>query len=510
MSSIEDEVDVEARKRLTSRQGINLGRYYFHKSGEIGNELVYGDERHALVFGPTGAGKTTRLLIVNLLSDCLNDRSVIVIDPKGELAAVCAKYRHELGHDVRILDPFGKLREAVGESPDHRYLVEHGLIDSVGFDPLATLHVGTKQNPNPDFYDDAAAIGEALIKIEGDNPHWPESAQGLITGLVMWELARPKKEGEIATLENVRRMLTEADRWGPLFDDDGQPVTDEGGKQIEGQTHGLAATARKMVKSGGYAIASLAGRFSQMTEELASVQSTADTQTRWLLSERIVQDLRRRPGIDFRVLKQKLTTVFVILPAERFRTHSVWLRLVIVSALRSLYRRGGVRTMLLIDEMASLGHLGPLEDAFGLVRGYRLQIVGYLQDMAQLKALYKERWESFIANAGIIQSFAPNDLTTAEWLSKRAGQTTVLAKGLSDTTSRNPSGQSTGTGESWQQIARPRWFPHELIGFERGTGIMFVAGMANGVRFAAPPYYNINLCKARELPNPYYEKEEAE
>jgi type IV secretion system protein VirD4 len=176
---------------------------------------------------------------------------------------------------------------------------------------------------------------------------------------------------------------------------------------------------------------------------------------------------------------------------------------VIVSALRALYRRGGLRTLLLIDEMAALGHLAPLEDAFGLVRAYRVQIVGYLQDMAQLKALYKERWESFIANAGVIQSFAPNDLTTAEWLSKRSGQTTVIAKGLSDTTNLGPSGASSGMGESWQQIGRARWLPHEVIGFGRGTGLIFLAGLAPGVRFAAPAYHRIELYEGRGLPNPY-------
>ena len=68
------------------------------------------------------------------------------------------------------------------------------------------------------------------------------------------------------------------------------------------------------------------------------------------------------------------------------RTHSVWLRLVIVSALRALYRPGGLRTLFLIDEMPALGHLAPLEDAFGLVRGYKVQIAGICQDLAQLKA----------------------------------------------------------------------------------------------------------------------------
>ena len=113
----------------------------------------------------------------------------------------------------------------------------------------------------------------------------------------------------------------------------------------------------------------------------------------------------------------------------------MWLRLVVVSALRALYRPGGLRTLLLIDEMPALGHLAPLEDAFGLVRGYKVQIAGICQDLAQLKALYKERWESFLANAGVVQGFTPNDLTTADWMSRRAGQTTLLAPSSSESRS---------------------------------------------------------------------------
>jgi type IV secretory pathway TraG/TraD family ATPase VirD4 len=48
------------------------------------------NERHAVVFGPNGSGKGVRFLMVNLLGDYLNGRSVVVIDPKGELAAVTA------------------------------------------------------------------------------------------------------------------------------------------------------------------------------------------------------------------------------------------------------------------------------------------------------------------------------------------------------------------------------------------------------------------------------------
>ena len=145
--------------------------------------------------------------------------------------------------------------------------------------------------------------------------------------------------------------------------------------------------------------------------------------------------------------------------------------------------------------MPALGHLAPLEDAFGLVRGYKVQIAGICQDLAQLKALYKERWESFLANAGVVQGFTPNDLTTADWMSRRAGQTTLLAPSVE----RKPPGGQGQRSETtgWNQIGRPLYLPQELMGFAEGTGLLFLAGMANGVRFFAPPYWKIEQAAKR-------------
>jgi type IV secretion system protein VirD4 len=483
-----------------ARRGLHLGYFYDDKTQRASGRRIYEGERHAIVLGPTGTGKTTRLLMANLLSDCLNDHSVIVIDPKGELAAVTAKYRHELRdskgvrHQVKILDPFGKLHEAVKDSEEHRYLIDNGLTESTGFNPMASLDAGSKASPNPDFYDDAAAIGEALIKIEGTQPHWSESAKGLVVGLVMWEKITKKHD---ANLENIREVLTEPDRYEEFVGPDGKPDA-----RLIG---GLRFTAMEMVKNGGYEVASLAARFAsqRQTNELASIRSTADTQTAWILSRRMRADLKKSPGIDFAALKQQPTTVYVILPAERMRTHSVWLRLVIVSALRSLYQPGGRRTVFLIDEMAALGHLGPLEDAFGLVRGYRVQIVGFLQDLVQLKALYPERWESFLANCGVIQGLTPNDLTTADWMSKRSGQATALVDSISAGTSTSPGGPSMSENLSTQQIGRPRFSAYEILGLGEGMGLYWIAGMSETVRFFAPYYSQIGECDGRYLRNPF-------
>jgi type IV secretion system protein VirD4 len=255
---------------MSDGEGIVLGRYYDDTTHRVGEKIVYEGERHALLFGPNGTGKGTRFLINNLLSSV--GKSIVVIDPKGELAAVTADYRRTVG-DVVMLNPFNVL----------------GL-GSAGFNPLALLDPKSPQT----FYDDAAALGEALIKIEGKDPHWTESAQGLLVALIMWEKI---KNGDDANLENVRALLTEADEYDRTYDKKGK-ATDE-------LVKGLAFTAAGMVEEGGYEIASLAARFTEKSNELSSVRSTADTQTRWILSPPMREDLKKKDGVDFRRLKER-------------------------------------------------------------------------------------------------------------------------------------------------------------------------------------------------------------
>jgi type IV secretion system protein VirD4 len=356
------------------KRGIFLGRYLNRETGEVGGELFYRGDRHLILFGPSRSGKGARELGQNLLR--VRDRAAIVLDTKGELVAITGNYRMTIGR-VITLDPL----EVNGPSD--------------GFNPLVQLDPASKL-----FVDDASAIAEALIKIEDKDPHWSESAEGLVTAFIMWEVVLAQRERRMPLLENVRRLLSEPDEFanGP------------GGRRL---VRGLRVTAARMCVEGGFEIESLIGRFLRDTNEISSIQSTADRQTRWLLSPPIRDSLRRN-DINFADLKRELATVFVVLPAERMRTHAAWLRCVVVSALRALYHRGGQPVLIMLDEFAALGHLGAVEDAFGLAAGYNVQLWPVLQDLNQLKALYRERWETFVANAGVVQGFAPNDLTTAE------------------------------------------------------------------------------------------------
>ena len=102
-----------------------------------------------------------------------------------------------------------------------------------------------------------------------------------------------------------------------------------------------------------------------------------------------------------------------------------------------------------------------------------------------------------------MQGFTPNDLTTADWMS-RARRTNDDARALVE---RKPSATRGQRSEStsWSQVGRPLYLPQELMGFAEGTGLLWLAGMANGVRFFAPPYWKIDQAAKRAARNPYYE-----
>ncbi len=106
--------------------------------------------------------------------------------------------------------------------------------------------------------------------------------------------------------------------------------------------------------------------------------------------------------------------------------------------------------------------------------------------------------------AGVTQFFAPNDLETAQWISKRAGETTTVAAGYNLGNSDSENKHSANSGMSYQQSKRPLFLPNELMGMRRGSGLFFLDGSSNPVPFFAPSYWNIPSLKARAKPNPYY------
>lgn len=60
-----------------------------------------------------------------------------------------------------------------------------------------------------------------------------------------------------------------------------------------------------------------------------------------------------------------------------------------------------VPVLLMLDEFAQLGPLLVIENNLAMMRGYGVKLWAVFQDLSQAQAIYKERWESCLGNAGV-------------------------------------------------------------------------------------------------------------
>jgi|TARA_B100002003_G_scaffold250914_1_gene292113 type IV secretion system protein VirD4 len=434
-------------KKLQREDGLLIGR-----NPHTGRLLRYDGPAHLITLAPTRAGKGVGTVIPNLLAA---ERSVLVIDPKGENARIAGEARQRFG-TVHVLDPF----EVSGHP-------------SAAYNPLDRL--------TPDSLDlgeDAASLTEALVM---DPPgqvteaHWNEEAKAILGGLIMFCVCHEDRDRR--SLATVREYLT---------------LPPE-------KLRALLELMQDSDEAGGL-IARAANRFlGKADREAASVLSNAQRHTHFLDSPRIARCLARS-DFAFADLRHRITSVFLVLPPNRMDAYSRWLRLLVSQALQDIARdaerpqsasegrseRLKTPALFLLDEFAALGRLEAVERAMGLMAGYGLQLWPILQDMSQLKDLYGERAGTFIANAGVQQVFGVNDFETAKWLSQMMGQETAGFQTDSFKPGDGPSFSNNLTG-------RDLLTPDEIMQLRPENQLLRVQGQATAVaqklRYYADPEF---------------------
>jgi len=411
-----------------------------------GNLTRYRHDRHVLTIGPNGSGKTRRLLFPNLYM--LKGWSIVAIDPKGELFAHTAMERAKSsGHRVILIDPFSVVRT------NYPKLAQHFPCESAGFNPVAAL-----DPESPRFIDDAKSLAIALIRTdENRDKYWPQAAQTLIKGLIMGLRIRGGWEASLVDLRNVLGLAPEE----------------------------LASHVAKTIERLGSewpALSASLGEFKTHSDgdrELGGIRRTAKVQTDWLDSPQMRVDLEGN-AIDFASLKTRPTTVYLVLPPEFLASHGIWLRMMVASILRPLLRSASgplVPVLFMLDEFAQLGRMEIIEDNYALMRGYGIKLWTIWQDLNQAKNLYAERWESFISNAGMVQSFAPQDMTTRKYLSDLADErltwhTRTADSGGLSLSKGGPSIQSNDS-RSDTHVKEPLMYPYELGQMGQGQSVVF-------------------------------------
>jgi type IV secretion system protein VirD4 len=124
-------------------------------------------------------------------------------------------------------------------------------------------------------------------------------------------------------------------------------------------------------------------------------------------------------------------------------------------------KRNRHRLLFLIDEFPSLNRMEIFADALSYMAGYGLKAYLITQDIRQIVDAYGQN-ESIVSNCHVRIAFAPNQVETAELLSKMTGTATVQKASFNFSGSRF-SPMMSHVNASVDHIERPLMTPDEIM-----------------------------------------------
>jgi len=343
---------------------------------------------NTLLVGKMGSGKSV-LIKGNLLRED-GSRSVVAIDPKGELFAdtAGALARH---HDVYRLD----FRDAAR---------------SCGWNPLAICQ----------DYLSARQFADVWIANTGQDvktPYWANTAALLITASVLHLNAVATREGRVATLPELADFLTQTDidRIEETLKKSPGPKACE----IAGQyLHNVSGNA--MLR------ASISSEFHPRFA-LLNAESVRGVTGRDDIRPAALVDTTRRPTALYIALPPGRDGLFKPLTAVLFaQFFTTLLDIASVSPGSHLPRP----VMLNLDELGTVGEIPGLAGILNVTRQPRIAALGAVQVIAQFRDTYGDGAEALLAAFATQIALKVND-KDAEYFSKECGQTTVLQRNAS-------------------------------------------------------------------------------
>jgi type IV secretory pathway TraG/TraD family ATPase VirD4 len=366
-------------------------------------------EKHMVTIAGTGAGKSTGALIPNL---CIHEGSALIIDPKGELAAVTARRRGNggggvrgMGQDVFVLDPF----HIVPGFQSASYNI---------FDEME--RVAAYDADRPVSY--ARKVAQALVPSTSRDPYWDDAPRTFISGLLLYIFQGPAEQRNLVRL---RELIMEGDA-------DAYGVLTKAGGDHRGDAFDALLVMMKACPEGPYrhVIVGSANSLSKMSpNQRGAVLTMAMEHTSFL----DMPEIRRiSMSSDFLLedLKNRAISIYLCLPLNAVSgIEGRWLRMFVLLTVDMMTRANKVPNppiLLAIDEFPSLGKLDGIETVAPTMRsvGVRLWVIG--QDLEQFEKVYPESWGGFIGNAEAVQFMGITHPPTVAWLAERLGQHVVV------------------------------------------------------------------------------------
>lgn len=362
---------------------------YLGHSQSTGQLVVFSGEGALLTVGPPGTGKSRGVAAWNLLQ---YPGSMLVTDPKGQLVAWSARHRaNHLGQEIAVLDPFGLTGWP-----------------STSLNPLASLRQAVTAGEG--FRSEADRLAHLLLPdVPGDkDPYWRNGARGLLVAVLLYLAALAPDACDLPGLHR-RLWLDEESLVKTVLDPMLKAACLNGALgQYAANLIDLAGNQPKQF-----------GIFREEARQALRIFAADEPCGRACLTS----------GIDLARLLSGRLTVYLVLPPEYVASHGRWMGLITSQAVHAIMKSPAAGDcVFLLDEFPNLGRLPNIRDAIAQLREKGLRVWSFVQDLAQLEAVYgRSDAEAMRFQAEVLQVLGCRSVELARHIEARAGTVTEKA-----------------------------------------------------------------------------------
>lgn len=371
-------------------------------------------DSHIMTVASVGSGKGVGVVIPNLLR---HKGSAVILDPKGENLITTAHKRSQLGNRIFYYDPWEVM--PFYNSKFRRNVVPEAI--SAHINPFDFI------NPNaPDMGDVARMFASSMIvRSDPNGDFFYNGAESLITKLIVYICTYYPVGNRNRNLLYLRHLLA-------------MPSKDLLHNEIEVNhsdmlsrgkiPHPLFTELKSWLKT----------NIDSRSKSFNDIYSFALQATEFITSPQVAATLRDS-NIDILKLKTSPMSLYLVLDMDKLLfvgdMYKPLVRLIITTCMLGASSRDNAKYKLLfmLDEIAQLGNLQYLPNLMSIYRSKGVVIWTIWQNLEQMKKNYEKDWESMVGNCDVQQYFGVNDQSTAEMVSKAAGNTTIYKEAYTST-----------------------------------------------------------------------------
>lgn len=391
-----------------------------------------------IVVGGSGSGKTRFVVKPNVY---LANTSYICTDPKGELARSAIPLLLEEGYVIRVFD-LVDLAQSDCYNPFHYIRSDADVLK---------LMANFIRNTTPK-------------NAHANDPFWEKSETALDCALMLYLLHEAPPEEQ--TMEMMLTML----EYGAAKEGDGDhksPLDLLFDALEEEEPNHIALRQYKVFKQAP-------------SETAMSILITAAVRLApFTLPE--VQRITATDNMELEKLGERKQAIFCIIPDSNDASLNFLVGMLYTQAFQELYYQadkvhGGslpVPVRLMFDEFANVSLPDGYARLQATMRSRNIMATIILQNISQLKALFKDDWEGIIGNADAFIYLGGNEQSTHKYVSELLGKETIETATHSQSKGRNGS-----YSQNFQQAGRELLTPDEVRMLDNRYALVLLRGEA--------------------------------